>query len=111
MRVNWADKENFFQPEDNDPGPSGQQNNHQYSETQDKNEIGIAPPGYEEAMRYPTVLPWDDPKKNKTTQLIRQYSSGLKRMISSPSYDGSEDQESQRMMPYPRQPLSNPDMN
>ena len=111
MRVNWADKENFFQPEDNDPGPSGQQNNHQDSENQDKSEGGIDPPGYEEAVGYPTVSPWEDSKKNKTNQLIRQYSTGLKRMISSPSFDDSEDQESQRMMSYPRQPPSNPDID
>jgi len=107
-RVNWPDKENFFQPEDEGPAVSGEENNHQENRNEEKSEVGIDPPGYEEATRYPTVSPWDDHTKNKTSQMIRQYSTGLKRMISSPSYDDSEDQEAQRMMAYPRQPPTNP---
>jgi len=69
----------------------------------DENDMtDTAPPGYEEAVKYPTVSTWNDYRINKTNQLIRQYS----RLASSGS-SAIQDPEAQHMVPYPRQLSTN----
>lgn len=69
----------------------------------DENDMtDTAPPGYEEAVKYPTVSTWNDYRINKTNQLIRHYS----RLASSGS-SAIQDPEAQHMVPYPRRLSTN----
>ena len=89
--VNW-EEENFFE------------GTHQQS-------YNVDPPGYEEALEYPTVSSWDENQKNKPQQLITQYSLRLNPMVSSSESESQEVPETQNMLSYPRQPSTNPDMS
>ena len=102
--VNW-EVENFF--------VTGSEGINQEAEDEGTNQqtFDIEPPGYEEAAQYPTVSTWDEKLMNKPHQLIRQYSLGLKRMVSTSESETLEVPEAQNMLSYPRQPPGNPDMS
>jgi len=108
--VNWKDKDsgNFFKPVDEDDGLGDAGGG--TADTVNEGTINIDPPGYEEATKFPTVSNWDDYRGNKTSKIIRQYSSGFKRMVSSSGSDAAEDLEAHNMLSYPRQPPTNPDI-
>ena len=106
--VDWENDDNIFVIANHDDNDEDAQIMNQTRDQvlNDENDMADnAPPGYEEAIKYPTVSTWNDYRRNKTNQLIRQYS----RLASSGS-SAVQDPEAQYMVSYPSQLSANQDI-